>query len=253
MYTYTVQEHAVAANGRTIYGKLYLPDAPGKRPAVIISHGYNSCHASHEPKCRILAQHGIAAYAFDFCGGSTQSKSSGRSTDMTIFTEKQDLLAVIAEIRALPQVDGAMLFLMGSSMGGLVSALAAEDVKDAVRGLALFYPAFNIPEDWAHVIGQPETIPETVDFWELTLGRNFFLSMVGFSAFDYVGGFAGPVLLMTGDADEIVRPEVGKRVVSRYLNAKYVLFPGEAHGFTDEGRDHAMELVLSMIAECAKP
>ena len=252
MYTHAAQEHIRAVGGRTIYGRLYLPDAPGKRPTVIISHGYNSCHASHEPKCRILAEHGCVAYAYDFCGGGTQSKSSGKSTDMTIFTEKRDLLDVIADIRKIPQVDTGMLFLMGSSMSGLVSALAAEDVKDDVRGLALFYPAFNIPEDWAHVIGKPETIPETVDFWELTLGRNFFLSMVGFSAYAVVGGFTGPVLLMTGDADQVVRPDVVRRLQTRYQNAELVVYPGEGHGFTDESRDDALARTLRMIGACAK-
>ena len=38
------------------------------------------------------------------------------------------------------------LVLLGSSQGGLVSAILAEQLQDAVASMVLFYPAFNIPE-----------------------------------------------------------------------------------------------------------
>ena len=38
------------------------------------------------------------------------------------------------------------IYLLGSSQGGLVSALLADECPEDFAGMVLFYPAFNIPE-----------------------------------------------------------------------------------------------------------
>lgn len=250
MYAFTKREHVIHVDGRTIYGQLYLPDAPGKRPAFVASHGFNGSHAHYDTQCAILAEHGFVAYAFDFCGGAMDSRSSGKPTEMTVFTERRDLMDVIAHVRALEPVDGGALFAMGGSQGGLVTALAAEARPDSLRALALFYPAFNIPGDWRHAFPDPAAIPETIDFWHFTLGRDYCLSLADFNAYDHIGGFAGPVLMMTGEDDAVVRPDVVRRAAVRYADARLVLYPGEGHGFSEAGVRDAMRRVLEMANAC---
>ena len=102
-----MEELTIQAGNREIYGRLFFPGmrTDEKRPLVILSHGYNGSHADFLAECRYFIDQGYLAFAFDFCGGSARSRSSGKSTDMTIFTEKDDLLAVIDYLSTLEQVD----------------------------------------------------------------------------------------------------------------------------------------------------
>lgn len=244
-----VEEHIVKVGDKEIYGKIYRPAEDGRYPAIILSHGYNGCNDDFERECRYYAEHGYLAYAYDFCGGSTRSKSSGMSTDMTIFTEKQDLLDVIESITSHHSVDKDRVFLMGGSQGGLVTSLVAEEVDSLVKGMILYYPAFNIPDDWRRNYKTVDDIPQEQNFWGLTLSKNFFVAMRDYYTFDNIGKFSKDVLIIHGDKDEIVIIENSKRAIELYDNAKLVVLKGEGHGYTDEGGAKAMGLVLEFMDE----
>lgn len=247
MYEIKSAERIIRAGEKAIYGRIWYPATDGKRPAVILSHGYNGCHTDYDADCRLLAQNGFIAYSFDFCGGSTRSRSTGKSTDMTLFTEKADLLDVFDHFAAMDPVDKDAIFLLGGSQGGIVTALAAEERADQAAGLILNFPAFNIPDDWRNRFGSAENIPETYEFWGLTLGRNFFLSMKDFVAYDHIGGFRGPVLILQGDKDGIVAVSVAQRASRTYTHAELVILQGEGHGFSAQGAKTAMEKTLQLI------
>ncbi len=246
METIRSEERFVRAGEKRIYGRAFLPEGPGKHPAVILSHGYNGCHADFERECRFFARQGILAYAFDFCGGSTRSKSTGASTNMTLFTEKQDLLDVFDALCAWEEADSERICLLGGSQGGLVTALAAEEIGNRARCMILYFPAFNIPEDWRHRFDEGG-IPEEVPFWGLTLGRGFFESMKTLDPFERIGGYGNPVLILQGDRDEIVRPAIAERAVRRYPRGEMRLLPGEGHGFSPAGTDAALKEALSLL------
>ncbi len=247
-YTYQVEELIIKNKaGNDIYGKIYLPDSETSCPAVILSHGYNGIHSDFTAECKYFASKGYIAYAFDFRGGSGRSKSSGKSTDMTIFTEKDDLLTVLDYISAMEQVDVENLFLFGGSQGGLVTALTAEERTDKVRGVVLYYPALNIPDDWRKTYPTLEDIPETNDFWGLKLGYNFFASIHDFDTFEHIGPYDKNVLIIHGDKDTIVSLQNSKRAVKLYQNAKLIIMPGEGHGYTPTGAKTAMEYALTFM------
>ena len=65
---------------------------------------------------------------------------------MTIFTEVNDLKTVINYFVNKDFVLSDKIYLLGSSQGGLVSALTANEMVNYINGLILFYPAFNIPD-----------------------------------------------------------------------------------------------------------
>lgn len=250
MYEIKTEEHIIQVGEKSIYGRIWYPVTEEKRPAVILSHGYNGCHSDFGVECHAFAKQGFIAYSFDFCGGSTRSRSTGKSTDMTLFTEKQDLLDVIDHIRALEQVDETAVFLLGGSQGGLVTALAAEERADVLSGMILYFPAFSIPDNWRGNFRTVEDIPETFEFWNLTLGRDFFLSMRDFSAYDHIGGFKGPVLILSGDRDGIVPVSVALRASKKYENAELVILKGEEHGFSPEGTQTAIDKALQLMQGC---
>ncbi len=247
MYEIKTKEYAIPLGEKTIFGRIWYPVTDERRPAIILSHGYNGCHTDFDTECAFFARHGIIAYSFDFCGGSTRSRSTGKSTDMTLLSEKQDLLDVFDHISAMAMVDSRAVFLLGGSQGGIVTGLAAEERADQIRGMVLYYPAFSIPDNWRDRFGTEEDTPETFEFWGLTLGKNFFVSMRNFSAYDHIGGFTGPVLILQGDKDEIVPETVARRAAEKYKNAELVILRGEGHGFTPAGVQISMEKTLQMI------
>ncbi|SFR88685.1 alpha/beta hydrolase family protein [Anaeromicropila populeti] len=242
-----ITELTIKNGENSIYGKLYTPSENGKHPTIILSHGYNGTNSDFTNECEYFAENGYVAYAFDFCGGSNSSKSSGISTDMTIFTEKSDLLAVIDYIRTLEQVNDQQIFLFGGSLGGLVTTLAAEEYIDKVKGMILYYPALCISDDWRKNYPYVESIPNTLNFWELNLGQNFFLSIHDFYVFEQIGLFDKNILIIHGDQDTIVPISYSQKAMELYKNAELITLTGEGHGFTSIGGDKAKKYVLDFL------
>ncbi|WP_310602121.1 alpha/beta hydrolase family protein [Anaerosporobacter sp.] len=245
----TINELTIPNGEHSIYGKLYIPTQNGTHPAIILSHGYNGTHNDFAKECKYYAEHGYIAYAFDFCGGSNNSKSSGSSTDMTIFTETSDLLAVFDYLSAMDDVDKEQLFLFGGSQGGLVTTLVAEQIADKVKGMVLYYPALCIPDDWRNTYPTTEDIPDTLNFWGLNLGKNFFTAIHDYYVFDHIGSFDKDILIIHGDKDNVVSIDYSQKAVVTYENATLITLPGEGHGFSQSGGITAMQEVLTYLKE----
>ncbi len=231
----------------SLYGKLYVADDGKRHPALIISHGYNGSNEDFSEDCHYFAQNGIAAFAYDFAGGSTRSKSSGKTTDMTLLSEKDDLLTVLDYIRSLDCVDSSKIFLLGGSQGGLISALVADERPDAIRALALYFPALCIPDNWREKYPEGSKIPDVIDFWGMRLGRPFVETANEIDIAKQTGHFDRPVLIVHGDRDAIVPLSYAEDAAKRYPDAGLSVLKGEGHGFRPEGAAQARTLVLQHI------
>jgi dienelactone hydrolase len=234
-------------HGRKIFGISYMPKHPKKCPVVIFSHGYNGTNADFIMNSEYLATHGVGAFCFDFCGGSVNSKSDLMTTEMSIFTEKEDLCAVIDHVKRWDNIDPHNIFLFGGSQGGLVTALTAEERTDDVKGILLLYPAFCIAEDWNKRYPTFESIPETHELWGMTLGRTFFECIHGYNVFQHIGNFNKNVLIFHGDEDEIVALAYGKKASTLYPHANMEIFPGEGHGFSEAGNRRVAEMTCEFV------
>ena len=56
--SYTMREISCVSDGNKIYGEAFIPKAPGRHPAVILSHGYNGTHHGFYPMVDTLAKLG---------------------------------------------------------------------------------------------------------------------------------------------------------------------------------------------------
>ena len=87
------EELYLERGGKKLYGKLYLPeDAVSPLPLVILSHGLGSNHHIMEPYAEFFSDSGIAAFVFDYIGGSEESLSDGNMKDMSVLAEAADIL-----------------------------------------------------------------------------------------------------------------------------------------------------------------
>lgn len=234
-------------HNREIYGVSYLPTNKDKYPVVIFSHGFNGTNADFVMNSESLAANGIGAYCFDFCGGSVNSKSDLKTSEMTLFTEKEDLCAVIDAIKNWENVDSDNIFLFGASQGGLVTALVADECADQIKGILLLFPALCIADDWNRNFPTLESIPDEHDLWGVTLGRVFFETIHGYDVFKNIGKFNKNVLIFHGDQDEIVALEYGKRAAKLYKNAEIEVFQGEGHGFSEAGNKKVAEMTYEFV------
>ncbi len=243
-----------------IYGELYVPEdasnvklPDGKLPAVILCHGFNGHYTDFPNECRRLAQRGYVAYAFDFCGAQSGGKSKGRTADdYTPFTMQKDAVEVFKHIQSLPDVDETQVFLWGGSQGGFVSALAAADsaIKDDVAGLALYFPAFNIPDDWT---GKPEAKTSLMGYY---IGAEFIKSVQNFDPFAVIPAYKKDVCIVWGDKDALVARKYVDGAVTAYGadRAKLTVLEGAGHGFGGAALTTAIDTVMAFLeARTYKP
>lgn len=245
-----IKDIAVSHHNRTIDAVFYGPEGKERFPIVIFSHGYNGHKEDFAVSAKYFAANGIGAVCFTFCGGSTRDISGFPTTEMTLFTEKEDLNALIDEVKSWECVDKDHIYLFGGSQGGMVSALAAEERRTEIRGLILLYPALCIADDWNERFKNPEDIPDSETLWGMTLGRRFFESIRGFHIKDQIGGFAGRVLLMHGTEDRVVNIQRSVWASKQYADARLEMFQDEGHGFSEDGNRRMEAMALYFIHEC---
>lgn len=231
-----------------IYGRLYRPDgATGKLPLVIISHGYNGSHQWGQPYAEALAARGFLCYCYDFCGGSNTSRSDGKTTDMSIFTERADLEAIIDYFKTQADVDTKRITLFGESQGGMVSAITAADRTADVANLVLFYPALSIVDDAKARYPSLSQVPAQHDFWGMMLGHAFYEQLYDFDVWTEIAKFKKPVLLLHGDLDNVVNISYSNRASTTYKDVEYHVMNGAGHGFSGTFMTQALDYAQTFL------
>ena len=207
---------------------------PGRCPLVIVLHGFTSSKEKGHTlaACEAMREAGFATLRFDLYG---HGESGGAFRDHTLYKWISNTLAVIGFARSLDFVTG--LYLSGHSQGGLTAALVGAMAPDWIQGLILRAPAFMIPRcaRAGSMLGfsfDPLRVPDAMDIFKgLTLGGNYIRVAQTLHPEDTMARFPGPVLLLHGDADDLVPPEDSREAAERYPHCQLALIPGESHHF----------------------
>lgn len=249
-YEYITEELYVDKNGNQIYGVIYIPQEAGEQmPTVIFSHGYGGNYQVGAQYAEALAAKGYVVYCFDFCGGSPGSRSDGSTLEMSIFTEQEDLEAVIYAMQEQPFVDRENIFLMGSSQGGAVSAITAADHKDEIKGAILLYPAFCLVDMMKERFQSVDDIPDTFFSLWMTIGRTYAENLLDYDIYEAASEYDKDVLLIHGDADSIVPLSYSEKALEIYDSAHLEVLPGAGHGFYGEDARQVIDWTLEYLCE----
>lgn len=241
-YEYETQELYAKRDENRIYGVVYVPQNAGeKMPAVIYSHGFGGNYQVGTQYAEALAAKGYVVYCFDFCGGSPGSRSDGSTLEMSIFTEQADLEAVIGMVQELSYVDNDNIFLMGTSMGGAVSAITAAAHEDEIQGAILLYPAFVLVDNANEQFESVEDIPDTYHLMWMTVGHVFAEDLLDYDIYEAISAYKKDVLLIHGDADGIVPLSYSEKAVEAYDSARLEVLPGAGHGFYGSDAEQAVD------------
>lgn len=236
------------SNGsKRIYGRLYTPvGKTGRLPLVIFSHGFGGSYTNLASYAERMAQMGYMAYCFDFCGGSSYSRSDGSTTEMSVLTERTDLEAVIDYFKTRDDIDASRITLAGASQGGFVSALTAADRPSDVCSLVLFYPALCIVDDAHSRWSSYESITSS-SLWGTSLGAIYYQDSWNIDVYTEIAKYTGPALLIHGTVDNIVNVSYARRAAQVYQDVEYHELEGAGHGFSGSNRTTSINYMVNFM------
>lgn len=221
-------------NGHTLRGIATVPDTAVKQPSVLMLHGFGGSASGHKylntKLARHLAAYGIACVRFDFYGCG---ESDGEFEDMTfdgLYEDAQDMFAWMA---AQDWTDEGQLFLSGQSMGGYVAASIAPTIQP--HGLLLLCPGAAM---WRGCGERARGVEEQlgqdyVDMEGLVYKMSFNYGMAAHpDPFVEAQGYAGPVLIVRAENDELVSAEDCDAYAAIYNDPQLLVTADGGHNFT---------------------
>lgn len=247
-YKVNTMELTFESEGNNIYGRALVPEVDTKLPTVILSHGFGGNYQQEEKVQEYLAKSGIAVYSFDFAGGSgySQGRSEGDMIDMSVLTEKQNLIDAITLIQNQEFTDINKIYLLGASQGGVVTTLVAEEMADKIAGVYLFYPAFSMFEDTRNRFANESDIPERFNLMGLKVGRRYFKDVYNIDIFDHLA-YSGQVAIYHGYRDRLVNIDNSVSAENIFPNASLTVVEGGGHGFSNKEQEYIAPMIAKSI------
>jgi len=113
---------------------------PSPDAVFLLVHGLGAYSGRWERLAKYFLQNSVSSYAIDLRGFGETPDTKGHVDSFNLYFE--DIQALSDIIKS--ECDGKPVFLIGESMGGLISFLLAERQPDAFAGLICLSPAFKI-------------------------------------------------------------------------------------------------------------
>lgn len=239
---------SIPSNGLNLDAILTVPVSDAEKyPMVILTHGFLGDYHDTENMSIALGKNGFASIRMSLAGSG---ESEGLYQDTTFTTQKEDVINCLEYAKGLDICDTSNLFLAGKSQGGFASANAAIDVEDEINAVCLFFPAFCIPDDFrsGRIMFQEydtENVPDAVEMFPgYAVGKGMIEEGLAMDVFEHFPVIEKDVLIIHGDADEIVNISYSEKMAELYPSAELIVIPGGGHGF--EG-DNELKALADMV------
>jgi len=220
-------------HGDTLSGVLHQPAQGTPRGAVILCHGMESNKESEKLVYlgRAMAQRSIMALRFDF---RYVGESSGKFEDITYSGEVEDLKAAHALVQSR---NPGKIAILGSSMGGTVALLFAAQ-QPSLAALVTISAPFH-PERFPNRV----LTPAQAEQWRAQgfthhngqrINRSLLHDLERLNVPEAVKKIICPVLILHGDADEVVPVEEAHELYAALAHSKRLsILPASDHRLSD--------------------
>ena len=133
--------HSEARGSSRLYRQSWLPDGD-TRAALLLVHGLGEHSSRYRHVASTLTQRGFALHTLDHYGHGKSDGHGGHVPRFSVFLD-----GVTALLDDVKKTSGDLpLFLLGHSMGGLITARFLMTRQDEFRAAALSGPAFKSDE-----------------------------------------------------------------------------------------------------------
>lgn len=238
----------VSSRGVDVPVTYIVPDTGRNAPLVVLAHGHGGSRheaGGYDLLAERLAERGIASIRMDFpgCGDSSESFTHNNLTNMLA-----DIRAVRDFALTVSGVDRSRVGIHGYSMGGRLAILtaAADDTyavigswaPEATNGAGNIIEFLGGEEKFAALKAQAAAqgfAPFTTRWGQdQELGLQFFADMERTRPLEEAAKLDIPLLVLYGELDDVVRPEVAEAVIAAAVNSPKVVrhvVKGADHGF----------------------
>lgn len=215
-----------------------------KVPLVAIAHGHGGDRNENGGLADIaesLAKAGIATIRMDFpgCGKSEESFQKNTMTNMV-----SDVYSCIDYAEKNYAIDSTKIGIFGYSMGGRIACEMAGEGKVNFSGMVLLAPYVDNSktinfigneEENAKLIAAAEKdgyVVFTTKYGQVQeLSKEFFNDITTIDPLANAAGFKGKAMVIYGEDDNTVAPEISKRAVEVF-NAKVLDVTGDTHSYS---------------------
>ncbi|MEV6847333.1 alpha/beta fold hydrolase [Actinoplanes sp. NPDC051411] len=125
------------------------PAGTGRRPGVVVAHGFSGSAELMAPFGDSLATQGYVVVLLDFAGHGANTSplpDDAAATDASVNALQHDLDVALAHLRSLPDVDPARVALVGHSMGATEVTRYAAAHPSVKATVALSLPGSSVAE-----------------------------------------------------------------------------------------------------------
>ena len=266
----------IAPDGLRLFHQAWKIDSP--RALMVIHHGYGEHSSRYEGLARLLNQNGYSVFAQDARG---HGQSGGRRAHVDRFSHYISDLQMAIE-HARDEIVTEKVFLIGHSLGGLISAKFAIEKGDLIDGLVLSSPllglALKVPalkeiagrmvsRIWptltmsneinsSHLTHDSKCVEDYDNdplVNKVTTARWFTETMAAVDeAFETARFLSVPVLFTIAGGDKIVSADAGKKFYERCGSLDKTLqeWPGMYHEvFHELDNEEVLEKLLAWLGE----
>lgn len=181
----------------------WAPAAGGPAPAVVLFHGNAELVDHQAPIAGVLRAAGFAVLVPEYRG---YGRCPGTPSQRAIV---EDALRFVEQLAARPEVDAERIAYLGRSIGGAVALQVAG--RRTPRALTLISPPAHVAGFAWKRLAPPLLVRHPFD------GRSI------------IADLDLPVLIIHGDADEVVPVSEGRRLKALGRRVEYVELPGVGH------------------------
>ncbi len=226
--------------GQKLFGVLHRPlNGKEKLPGVIIYHGFAGNKIGHKRLYVATAEQlvgaGFAVLRFDFrgCGDS-----EGNFAETTIETLVDDGMLALDWFEKAPRIDKDRIAIIGSSLGGAISVLAAKKHKN-IKCITMWSAIANgrqWQEEWEKQFPGEQPF-DNMDYQGTITSKAFVQQLFSLKADEDSDTLQHiPILNLHGEKDLIVpvhHSDAYKKHRQKAPNTRFVRLPNSDHVYTD--------------------